>query len=351
LSKLNEFNQQKERDINMKDCSTDILSYHDDEVTLSPKTRERLRGNRNANRDRLRRGLETGKKPKPDEFIIQGSYAMKTMTQHAKNDYDIDDGVAFADEKLKDENGTPFTPQQAKEMVRDALVEGGGLTDAPIVKKNCVRVKYAAGHHVDIPVYRVKGMGPNAKKELAGEVWRDSNPTEITDWFRDVETTTHNAAEAEPQLRRLVRLVKKYSRRNLEAKSPSGLILTFLTAELHKIHDAREDRALRETLRKIRARLLIDQVVRNPANQSEILTRDKDAEKINALIDHIAASLKTLEALDKPNCRRSEALKAWKGLLKTDYFDGEIEKAEEDERAEAEKAVAGFSHVAKPWSR
>jgi hypothetical protein len=335
----------------MKDCSNDILKYHDDEVTLSPKTRENLRANRNANRDRLKRGLETNKKPKPDEFIIQGSYAMKTMTQHAKNDYDIDDGAAFAEEKLKAEDGTPLTPQQAKEMVRDALVEGGGLSEDPIVKKNCVRVKYAAGHHVDIPVYRVKRTGATAKKELAGEEWRDSNPTEITDWFRQVESDTHKSGETEPQLRRVVRLAKKYSRRNLEAKSPSGLILTVLTTEQYKIYDGREDRALREAFRKIRDRLVRDKAVNNPANQSEVLTREDDAEKINSLIDQISASLKVLDTLDKPNCRRSEALKAWKDVMKTDYFDTEIEKAEEDEKAEGERAVAAFPHVAKPWCR
>jgi hypothetical protein len=333
----------------MKNCSDDILKYHDDEVTLSPKTRETLRGNRNANRERLKRGLAANKKPQPDEFIIQGSYAMKTMTQHAKNDYDIDDGAAFSEEKLKDANGPSLTPQQAKEMVRAALVEGGGLSEQPTVKKNCVRVKYAAGHHVDIPVYRVKGTDPNAKKELAGEEWRDSNPTEITDWFRQVESNTHKSGEAEPQLRRVVRLVKRFSRRNLETKSPSGLILTVLTAEQHKMHDDREDHALRETLRKIRDRLLVDQVVRNPANQAEALNPNKDA--VQTLINQIAASLETLEVLDKANCKRSEALKAWKDVLKTDYFDDEIEKAEEDEKAEAEKAITAFPHVAKPWCR
>jgi hypothetical protein len=350
LSRLSEFKRTIERDTNMKDCSKDIINYHDDEVTLSPKIRETLRANRNANRDRLKRGLETNKKPRPDEFIIQGSYAMKTMTQHAKNDYDIDDGAAFAEEKLK-EDGMPLTPQQSKEMVRDALVEGGGLSGDPIVKKNCVRVKYAAGHHVDIPVYRVNGTGPTAKKELAGEEWLDSNPTEITDWFRNVEANTHKTGEVEPQLRRQVRLVKKYSRRNLEAKSPSGLILTVLAAEQHKTYDAREDRAFRETLRKIRDRLLVIQAVKNPANESEVLTRDQDAEKIGAFIDQIASSLKALAVLDKPNCRRSEALRAWKDVLRTDFFDSEIEKAEDDEKVEAEKAVIAFPHVAKPWSR
>jgi len=262
----------------MKDCSTDILNYHDDEVTLSPALRDKLRGNRDANRDRLRRGLETNKKPKPDEFIIQGSYAMKTMTQHPKNDYDIDDGVAFAEEKLKERNGTPFTPQQAKEMVRDALVEGGGLSEDPIVKKNCVRVKYAAGHHVDIPVYRTKNSPGITKKELAGESWRESNPTEITDWFGRTEKNVRQTGEAEPQLRRIVRIVKKYARRNLERNSPNGLILTVLTAEQHTAYDSREDHAMREVLRKIRSRLLLDKVVFNPANRTEKLTRDKDTE-------------------------------------------------------------------------
>ena len=334
----------------MKDCSNDILNYHDDEVTLSLTTRENLRGNRDANRDRMKRGLEKNKKPKPDEFIIQGSYAMKTMTQHATNDYDIDDGAAFAEEKLKDQNGTAFTPHQAKEMVRDALVEGGGLAEDPIVKKNCVRVKYAAGHHVDIPVYRIRGSSSSAKKELAGEEWRDSNPTEITDWFRREEKNTHLQGEAEPQVRRLVRHVKRNSRCNLEGKSPSGLILTILTAEQHKNYDSREDRVLREVLRKIRDRLLVDSVVRNPANSSEILTRAKDVEKINAFIDQIASSLKTLEVLDKSSCRRSEALKAWKTVLKTDYFNGEIDKAETDEKSHAAAAVAATTYVPKPWS-
>ena len=333
----------------MKDCSKDILNYHDDKVTLSSALRDKLRGNRDANRDRLKRGLETNKKPKPDEFIIQGSYAMKTMTQHPKNDYDIDDGAAFTEEKLKNEDGTSFTSLQAKEMVKDALIEGGGLSENPIVKKNCVRVKYAAGHHVDIPMYRIKSAGGSVKKELAGETWRDSNPTEVTDWFVRTEKNTHKTVEAEPQLRRLVRLVKKYSRRNLDANSPSGLILTVLTAEQHTAYDSREDRAVREALRKIRNRLLLDSIVYNPANRIEKLTKDKDATKLNALVNQIASSLKTLDVLDKPNCRRSEALKAWKEVFKTDYFDTEIEDTEKNEKDEAETAVAGFPNIAKPW--
>ena len=330
----------------MKNCSQDILNYHDDEVTLTPRTRENLRGNRNANRDRLKRGLEADENPQPDEFIIQGSYAMKTMTQHEKNDYDIDDGAAFSNVKLKHQNGTAFTPQEAKEMVRDALVEGGGLRKPPSVKKNCVRVEYAAGHHVDIPVYRVIGDA----KELAGETWRASNPTEITDWYRATEKQTHVQGEAEPQLRRLARLVKRYTRRNLDENGLSGLILTVLTAEQHTVYDAREDRALREVLRKIRNRLLANSTVHNPANPAEKLTKDNDASKSAALVDQVAKSLQTLTILDNANCRRSQALKAWKEVLMTDYFDAEIAKAEDEERSQASAAIAAAPYVPKPWA-
>lgn len=330
----------------MKDCSADILNYHTDEVTLPSATREKLRGNRNANRDRLRRGLERNEDPMPDSFIIQGSYAMKTMTQHQSNDYDIDDGAAFAVEKLKKSDGISLTPQEVKEMVRDALIEGGGLAENPAVKKNCVRVKYAAGHHVDIPVYRVI----DDKKELAGETWRDSNPTEITDWFATTEKKTQGQGEAEPQLRRLVRLVKRYSRRNLEATSPSGLLLTVVTAEQNTEHDEREDRAFREVLRKIRDRLLANGMINNPANASEALSKGTDAAKLTALVNQIAESLKTLEVLDRANCRRSEALKAWKQVLKTEFFDGEIKKAEDAEKGHASAAIAAASYVPKPWA-
>ena len=84
----------------MFDCSDDVLAYHDDEVTLPQADRSVMRGRRDANRDRLKKGLKDKKKPAPREFVSQGSYAVKTMTQHPKRDYDIDDG-AYCAEKHK----------------------------------------------------------------------------------------------------------------------------------------------------------------------------------------------------------------------------------------------------------
>src|SRR5207249_11778832 len=82
----------------MKDCSQDVQNFHDDRVTLTPAQRREMRERRDANHGRLRRGLDKNGKPQPDEHIIQGSYAMKKMTQHPDREYDIEDGAALADQ-------------------------------------------------------------------------------------------------------------------------------------------------------------------------------------------------------------------------------------------------------------
>ena len=121
------------------------------------------------------------------------------------------------------------------------------------MKKNCVRVDYSAGHHVDIPVYRVSAdSAGNKKMELAGETWRGSNARAITEWFREAEKRTCSEDDDEPQLRRLVRMVKVYAKMHLNGSSPSGLILTVLTAELHTYHNFREDRAFRNLIERIK---------------------------------------------------------------------------------------------------
>lgn len=316
----------------MKDCSEDIKDYHDDEVVIDSATRKKMRDHRNANRDRLKRGLEAKKKPKPDESIIQGSYAMKTMTQHKENDYDIDDGATFDDNKLKKDNGTAMTPREAREMVRDALEEGGGLPTAPTAEKKCVRVEYAGGYHVDIPVYRriLNSLGEVIRYEIACEDnWKESNPRDINDWFQDAETRTKVPDEDEPQLRRLVRLLKAYSRAHLGKKSPSGLILTILAQEVHGFHEPRDDRAFRNLVSNIKVRIQTNRQVRNPAKPAEILTSAKDDSKFDALIEKIGESLDSLKVLDLPNCSMTDARRAWDKAFKTDYF-SKLQKVDED---------------------
>ena len=76
-----------------------------------------MRKRRNANRDRLKKGLKTNEKPASREFVTQGSYAMKTMVQHPDSDYDIDDGVYFCKEDLVGDRGAELSGLQARQMV------------------------------------------------------------------------------------------------------------------------------------------------------------------------------------------------------------------------------------------
>jgi len=306
----------------MKDCSDDITQFHDDRVNIGSEIQKQMRGNRNANRDRMRRGLEKNQEPTPDEHLIQGSYKMKTMVQHKDNDYDIDDGAGFNAAKLIKKDGAARTADEAKRMVKAALIEGGGLREDPIIKTNCVRVNYAAGHHIDIPVYRrtLDGNGNVTKLEIASDEWRDSNPREISDWFSKEEKNSVEDGKSDPQLRRIVRLVKRYSRSHFDGDSLSGLILTILTAEKLSHYPGRDDSAFRVTLAGAKGRLEGNRQVRNPANSTEILTKDTDGVKIDALVKRIGETLETLRVLDKPTCTTAEARSAWDATFKTDFF-------------------------------
>src|SRR5712692_270612 len=108
----------------MIDCSEEMLSYHDDEVTLPQAVRTSMRDRRDANRTRTKSGLEDQDKPKPIEFCTQGSYAMKTMVQHPDNDYDIDDGIYFEKVELVGARGAEMSSLDARQMVRDAVDDG-----------------------------------------------------------------------------------------------------------------------------------------------------------------------------------------------------------------------------------
>ena len=308
----------------MKDRSDDITQFHNDRVNIGSEIQKQMRGNRNANRARMRRGLEKNQEPTPDEHIIQGSYKMKTMVQHKDNDYDIDDGACFNVAKLIKKDGAPRTANEAKRMVKAALIEGGGLRVNPIIKTNCVRVNYAAGHHIDIPVYRrtLDSNGNVTKLEIASNQWRDSNPREISDWFAKEERNSVEEGKSDPQLRRIVRLVKRYSRSHVGGDSLSGLILTILTAEKLYHYPGRDDSAIRMTLGAIKGRLEGDRQVRNPANYAEVLTKDSDETKIEALVKRISETLETLKVLDKQTCTTAQARKAWDATFKTDFFSG-----------------------------
>ena len=84
----------------MFNCNNKLRAFHNKKVTLSDTQQSEMRVRRNANRKRLKRRLEANDDPVPDSHQSQGSYAMHTMVQDKKDDYDIDDGAVFLKEDL-----------------------------------------------------------------------------------------------------------------------------------------------------------------------------------------------------------------------------------------------------------
>ena len=223
----------------MFDCSKDIIAHHDEKVTLPQSERTAMRERRDANRERLKRGLRNAGKPAPREFVSQGSYGMKTMTQHPESDYDIDDGVYFDKEAFVGIRGAEMSALQARQFVRDA-VDDGAFSRPPEVRNNCVRVYYVAGYHVDMPVYR-RVTYRDARgdlyhyQELASTDWRRSDARHVTEWFEEENDSQSPDTINGRQLRRIVRQTKKFarSRESWKGQILSGFGITKLVTECY----------------------------------------------------------------------------------------------------------------------
>src|SRR5688572_18327209 len=312
----------------MFDCASDVVAYHNDEVTLKQTDRTNMRDRRDANRTRVKSGLKGAGKPAPKRFASQGSYAMKTMVWLPENDYDIDDGCYFAAEDLAGNNGAAMSPLDVRKMVRDA-VDDGSFKKRPDVRKNCVRIYYDAGYHVDIACYRVSviadALGNETKVyDLAGPSWRRSDARAVTDWF-DEENQSQSPDETNGrQLRRITRLQKKFARSRPSwcESTASGLTITKLVTECYRSDGDREDVALYDTMKAIRDRLLSDLEVSHPVVAGDKLTKGKDDSRTKFLCDKLSEALEHLAVLFESTCTRTKALAAWDKVYNTRFFSG-----------------------------
>ncbi len=310
----------------MFNCAEDILAHHDEKVTLPDAERNEMRAHRDSNRDRLRKGLNNADKPTPLFFKSQGSYGMRTMIQHPLKDYDIDDGVYFAKQDLVGDRGAEMSALQARQMVRNALDDGSFATP-PEVRKNCVRVYYAAGYHVDVPVYRrvtIKNWDNTESYvyELASSSWKRSDARDVTDWFdkenREQSPDTTNGR----QLRRVVRQIKKFarSRDSWSGQILSGFGITKLVTECYSPNLLREDKSLHDTMEAIRNRLNWNLVVEHPVTPDSTITTGTDDPKAKFLRDKLSDALRNLEPLFNSDCTSEKARKCWDKVFATDFF-------------------------------
>lgn len=303
----------------MYNCTDDVLAFHDNEVTLPQTDRTAMRDRRDANRKRLVGRLEDTDKSVPEAFIKQGSYAMLTMVQDPDNDYDIDDGVYFNQESLKDNNGDAISPRKIKETICEALKDDR-FTKQPKVRKTCVRVYYNEGYHVDLPVYRIRTI--DAQYELADDDgWVVSRAADVEDWF-DRENSKSPDTENGRQFRRIVRIIKKFARSRKDWKDDiaSGFTVTKLVSECYVSDRDREDIALRSTMKAIYNRLCISLEVNHPVTPLAKLTKGNDDPGCTMLRDKLKIALSDLAILDQGSCSSKQAASAWDSVFNTSYF-------------------------------
>ncbi len=158
--------------------------------------------------------------------------------------YDLDYGVYFTEKDGEDNKKSIDTWHS---WVYNAVDDH---TNTPSNSKNtCVRVNFADGHHIDLPIYYVK----DSKSYLAhkSKGWIESNPTEFTEWF-------NNEAKEKTNLRKIVRFLKAWKNhreiKNSNLKFPSGFALTILATN-NFVDDDNLDICLLETVKKIKKEL------------------------------------------------------------------------------------------------
>ena len=315
----------------MRNCQADILAYHDEEVTLPHKERTEMRERRDSNRRRLKQGLKRDGEPKPFDYRSQGSYAMRTMVQQPDKDYDVDDGVYFDIEKLKGSRGGDRSAADAKEMVRRAL-HSDSFEHPPEKLKNCVRVYYSAGYHVDVPVYRQiveknRWGEEEVRIELASTDWKASDPLAVTEWFLAANREKSPDQDNGGQLRRTVRLLKAFarSRSSWRERIATGFMITKLVVEEYSANAYREDRALYDTMVTIRDRLRRSQEIAHPTVEGEMLTKGPADSEAGFLRDKLEWVIDEMVVLFQWDCSDEQALKAWDKVFNTRFFRDRLE--------------------------
>lgn len=330
-------------------CHDDITKYYDAEVRLGARKQEELRDHRDANRRRLERNLEAAEDPTPIRFVNQGSHAMDTIIQQPENDYDIDDGILFWDHDLKGPRGADKTPLEARQMVHRAAIDPKFATP-PEIKKNCVRVFYAEGHHVDVPVYRQHEDDAGVWWEIAsGGDWKRANPEGVTEWFVDTVIRRSPDEVNGRQMRRVCRLQKRWACKNKSWNMPSGLVISKLMDERYFGIADHDDQALYDALKSIQQRLQSNLEVDHPVNVGEKLTKGPDDPKTREMRDRLEEALEDLKILESASCTRAQALKAWKKFFDTSFWDDLIEEEEEKDKKKARDVAGAVLVRPAPW--
>lgn len=262
-----------------------LFSDFNDKITLTTAKSNSLKTSRDALRNDIKNWFRAKEKPQPN-FCWQGSYAMKTLINPLDDkEYDIDDGVyiqGYDDKEMDDW----ISPDTVHSWIKDAVKD---RTQANVIDKNtCVRVPYAAGYHIDLPIYIYKDETVYLAHKSNG--WIESDPKSFKDWF--IEKLSEPAYGE--QLRSVVKYLKAW--RDYKDIPLKGIEITILATNSFDKYDNRDDKSLRNTVKDIIDTLESNFECVKPVIPGENLFEDVSESKKTSII----SGFKTLkENLDK----------------------------------------------------
>lgn len=221
-----------------------FVAFHD-AIKANDSRIEKLKGNRKALRERIRNyfknNLEDEIQPK---FYSQGSFAVGTILNPIVDDdglaaYDLDDGVYFIGESENDKHEIQWYHDKICAAV------DGHTDQKPNDKNACVRVNYADGHHIDLPIYFKVDGDEHPQLAHKKKPWTKQDAQEFNKWFEE-------QCSNKRYLREIVRFLKAWRDWMKYDKSvdlPCGFILTILAANHYTENDAsRWDVIMKDTL-------------------------------------------------------------------------------------------------------
>ena len=308
------------------------------ELKLTSSRSDSLKSSRKELRKKIRNWFKENKSDElQPKFGGQGSFMMGTTINPIPEydddgnkilKYDLDDGVYFIEKEDEDNKKSINTWHN---WIFDS-VKGHTSKDSTR-KTTCVRVNYADGHHIDLPIYYKKD--DDIQLAHKSKDWIDSDPKEFYQWFN---------SEKNAQKERFIRYFKGWKNyreiNNSGLKLPSGFEFTILVVK-HYVADDNDDKAFRETVRKMYNELnKVDgfKCIRPTTPEGENVFENYSETRKNNFLNTLSSLLKDLDrANDEKNFMKASE------ILRDNQFGDRFPLGEDkDEKGKNNELSAGI---------
>jgi hypothetical protein len=284
----------------MANCNDLFLKFLS-EISIKPECSKNLQRGREAIKREIEDYFSNKLKVGIPDFYLQGSYSLKTMIEplNPEDEYDLDDGIYL---KHTDDDISKPTTEEVSNWVFEAVK--GHTKKKPENKKNCVRVIYAEGYHIDLAIYR-KINGEYYLARLGQDQWVPSDARAFNNLF-------YTRLEKTEQMRSCIKYLKAW--KGYEGCDLKGIHITVLVGLNHVAIEDRDDMSLEKTVAQIIEYLKDKKAIYNPVDKNENLIENWNSGKLDATTKMLEDfNKKAKQALEEDD--KKEASKIWKDIF------------------------------------